>query len=99
MLKICLLPAKQQEKWFSDCRDINPLPFDFYLPNSNQIIEFDGKQHFDQSSLFYHTTLSDQKSHDEIKNKYCKDNNIGLLRIPYWEINNINSILDNYLRT
>lgn len=89
----------EQEKWFTDCRDVNPLPFDFYLPKSNQIIEFDGKQHFDSSSLFYHTPLSEQKSHDEIKNKYCKDNNIKLLRIPYWEINNINNILDNSLCT
>ena len=87
----------EQEKWFSNCRDINPLPFDFYLPNSNKIIEFDGRQHFEQSSLFYHTPFPEQKSHDEIKNKYCKDNNIELLRIPYWEINNINNILDNYL--
>lgn len=89
----------EQEKWFSDCRDTNPLPFDFYLPKSNQIIEFDGKQHFDSSSLFYHTPLSEQKSHDEIKNKYCKDNNIKLLRIPYWNLNNINSILDNFVCT
>lgn len=86
-----------QEKWFPDCRDINPLPFDFYLPNSNKIIEFDGRQHYESSSLFYHTPLPEQISHDEIKNKYCKDNNIELLRIPYWEINNIDNILDNFI--
>ena len=91
--------AFDQEKWFSDCRDINPLPFDFYLPNSNQIIEFDGRQHFDQSSLFYHTPFSEQKSHDEIKNKYCEHNNIKLLRIPYWEINNIDNILNDFICT
>lgn len=87
----------EQEKWFSDCRDIKPLPFDFYLPDLNKIIEFDGKQHYESSSLFYHTTLSEQTSHDEIKNKYCKDNSIELLRIPYWDINNINNIIDNFI--
>lgn len=89
--------AFDQEKWFPDCRDINPLPFDFYLPNSNKIIEFDGRQHYESSSLFYHTPLQEQISHDEIKNKYCKDNNIDLLRIPYWEINNIDNILDEFI--
>ena len=67
--------------------------------NSNQIIEFDGRQHFDQSSLFYHTPFSEQKSHDEIKNKYCEHNNIKLLRIPYWEINNIDNILNDFICT
>ena len=38
--------AFEQEKWFSDCRDVKPLPFDFYLPDYNMLIEFDGKQHF-----------------------------------------------------
>lgn len=31
---------------FKDCRDKNPLPFDFYLPKYNTCIEYDGEQHF-----------------------------------------------------
>ena len=34
-----------------------------------------------------------QKIRDEIKNKYCKQNNINLLRIPYWEFDNIENII------
>jgi len=35
--------------------------------------------------------------HDILKNKYAMDNNINILRIPYWEYNNIEEILNNYL--
>ena len=50
-----------------------------------KLIEFDGQQHFDKSSNWYELT----HNNDLIKNKYCKENNIPLVRIPYWEINNL----------
>ncbi len=86
----------EQEKWFSDCRDIKPLPFDFYLPDYNLLIEFDGKQHYEQGH-FTHTHLSYTQAHDVIKDNYCKENNINLLRIPYWDMDNIETILNNKL--
>lgn len=86
----------EQEKWFSDCRDIKPLPFDFYLPEYNMIIEFDGEQHFKEGH-FTHSRLSYIQAHDVIKNNYCKNNDIKLIRIPYYEMSNIERILDNEL--
>ncbi len=86
----------EQEKWFTDCRDIKPLPFDFYLPNYNMLIEFDGKQHYEQGH-FTHSHLSYTQKHDSIKNDYCKEKNINLLRIPYWDMDNIEKILNNKL--
>lgn len=86
----------EQEKWFADCRDVNPLPFDFYLPDYNLLIEFDGKQHYEQGH-FTHSHLSYTQAHDAIKDTYCKGNNINLLRIPYWDMNNIETILNNKL--
>jgi hypothetical protein len=71
-----------------------PLPFDFYLPDYNMIIEFDGEQHYKQSH-FTHSNLSYTQAHDIIKNDYCKNKNIKLIRIPYWELNNIETILNN----
>ena len=83
-----------QEKRFNDCRNIKPLPFDFYLPKYNLIIEFDGKHHFEETGRGnYEATIE----HDGIKNQYCKDNNINLLRIPYWEGNKIEEILNKQL--
>lgn len=80
------------QKWFKDCRDINPLPFDFYLPDKNTIIEFDGRQHFGETNYFSYS-YEKTKAHDEIKNEYCKKNNIKLIRIPFWNYNKIESIL------
>lgn len=84
----------EQEKTYDDCRDINKLPFDFYLPKYNLIIEFDGQHHFYEIGRGNYETT---KKHDEIKNQYCKDNNINLLRIPYWEGNNIEKIISKQL--
>lgn len=84
---------------FKDCKDLLPLPFDFYLPNYNLIIEYDGEQHFDvnrafnsNENKFWETVI-----HDAIKNAYCEDNNINILRIPFWEYNNIKEIIKNKL--
>jgi very-short-patch-repair endonuclease len=60
------------------------LTFDFYVPSKNLIIEYDGGQHFGPVSIFggeesYKRTIM----LDSIKNEFCKDNNIKMLRIPY----------------
>lgn len=88
----------EQQRWFPDCKDIRPLPFDFFLPDLNMIIEFDGRQHFQDTSYFSYP-LTKVQYHDEIKNDYCRDNNISLLRIPYTQINHIDEILNKNLFT
>lgn len=82
-----------QQYWFSDCRDIRPLPFDFYIPNYNIVIEFDGRQHFRETNYFSYG-LEKTQLHDQIKNDYCKTNNITLIRIPYTKLNQIDKILN-----
>ena len=79
---------------FDDCRFYNHLPFDFYLPEYNILIEYDGKQHFILNSFgkdMWH--FVDIKIRDTVKNVYCENNNIELIRIPYWEFNDIENIL------
>jgi very-short-patch-repair endonuclease len=83
-----------QEKRFDDCRDNRPLPFDFYLPQYNLIVEFDGKQHFEDTGFGNHEIT---KKHDAIKNQYCQSHNIDLLRIPYWQGNYIEDIIADKL--
>ena len=68
------------QKRFKDCRDKRSLPFDFYLPDYNACIEYDGEQHFNRSSRYY---SSKEKLHDHIKDVYCKTKGINLIRIPY----------------
>ena len=83
---------------YEDCRDVKPLPFDFYLPDYNICIEYDGELHY-KSIDFYggEEELMRQQNRDNIKTQYCKDNNITLIRIPYWDLNNINKILSENL--
>lgn len=86
------------EHTFADCRDQRVLPFDFYLPDYNTIIEYDGKQHFEKNDYWGgECALRIVQHHDRIKNDYCSSNNIHLIRIPYWDFNNINDILTKEL--
>lgn len=74
---------------FDNCYNPNTnklLKFDFYLPEYNICIECDGQQHFNPVSVFGgKEAFRKQQQNDEIKNQYCKDNNITLIRIPYWD--------------
>lgn len=77
---------------FKDCRNINPLPFDFYIPSLNLAIEYDGIQHFEPREFFGGIeSFNKLKIRDSIKDKFCNNNNIKLVRIKYNE--NINKSL------
>jgi len=88
----------EEEKRFKKCRNKYTLSFDFYLPNHNLCIEFQGKQHYEPIGFFGGSkALKFQQSNDFIKRKYCKDNNIKLLEISYKEFENVNKILEGFL--
>ena len=68
-----------------------PLRFDFYIPEFDIYIEFDGVQHFQDSRKY---RLDRIKLYDKVKNEYCERNSLDLLRINYLEEDQIPSILD-----
>jgi hypothetical protein len=82
---------------FNSCKDNKPLPFDFHLTDYDLLIEIDGEQHFKVVRFGgmpieeAQANFEAQQRRDKIKNDFCKNNNIPLLRIPYWEFQN-----DNY---
>ena len=83
---------------FEECKNKRPLPFDFYLPDYNICIEFDGIQHYSPIKIFggaKHFTYIKYK--DEIKNNFCTKNKIKLIRIRYDQVNELNNILVNKL--
>ena len=77
----------EMEKKFDSC--ISPkgncLPFDFYLPEYNRLIEYDGQQHFHIAFGQDEEKLKTQQKYDIIKNDWCKKHNIKLIRIPYYQ--------------
>ncbi len=84
------------QKTFNGCNGLSNLPlrFDFYLPNFNILIEYDGKQHFDKTSRYWSESVI---TNDNIKNKFCFDNHIRLIRIDYKNYSNIEQILTTLL--
>lgn len=87
---------------FKNCRNINSLPFDFYLPRYNLCIEYHGVQHY-KSKLFFggEAVFKEQKIRDTIKEKYCRENLINFCVISYRDYDKIEEILEqtlSYLR-
>lgn len=76
----------EKQKSFPGCVNTNSLRFDFYLPEYNTAIEYDGIQHFKPIDRFGGSTqLAYIQHNDQIKTQYCIDNNITLVRIKYTE--------------
>lgn len=70
------------------------LSYDFYLPQYNLLIEFQGEQHKHPVEYFGgEERFKIQQEHDRRKYEYAKKNNINLLEIWYYDIDNIESIL------
>lgn len=71
----------EQNKRFSSCRNVLTLSFDFYLPEKNLLIELDGIQHFSPIKRFGgYERFELQKKLDSIKNQWCLENKIELVR-------------------
>ena len=80
---------------FDDCKKKRTLPFDFYIPLLNLLIEYDGAQHFESPEIFGgEEGLQERQENDKIKNDYCSKNGIKLVRIPYTHFDQIETILE-----
>ena len=84
-------------KYFDDLLSLKgkPLRPDFILPEYKIWIEYDGEFHY--KKIYENDNYETQKINDDIKNKYAKENNWKLIRIPYWEFDNIEKILTKEL--
>lgn len=83
----------ETQKKFIDCKNIHSLPFDFYLPEYNTLIEFDGQQHFKVSNFSTSAEVNKKKfeqlqKNDKIKTVYCENKNINLIRLDDKDLSN-----------
>ena len=92
----------EAQKTFKDCINIKKLPFDFYLPKENLCIEYQGEHHYkpvaySKKTEKYILDYEHRLELDKIKELFCEKNDIGLLKIPYWDFNNIHKILSSIM--
>ena len=82
----------ETQKMFKTCKtsEYNYAKFDFYV-NKSYVIEYDGEQHFKVVTNGWNDPikLAKTQERDRIKNQWCKENNIPLIRIPYTRFNNL----------
>ena len=89
---------------FDDCQYISNLLFDFGVYNNDNqlqyLIEYDGEQHYFCKETGWNTEelLKETQIRDQIKNNWCKEHNIPLIRIPYTAYKTLN-ITDLILNT
>ena len=70
--------------------ELGLMRYDFYLPQYNRLIEFDGQQHYCAVEYFGgEKKFLERQERDKVKTQYAIDNNIDIVRIPYWEKDNI----------
>lgn len=81
----------ENEKTFDGCINKNKLRFDFYIPQQNLCIEYNGIQHYNFIDFFGQKSFDSTQINDKIKKEFCKENNIELLIIKYDQ--NIDDIL------
>lgn len=81
---------------FDGLVDKRKLKCDFYLPNNNLVIEYNGRQHYEEvKSWGGQNGLNEVKRRDELKRMFFKSNNIKLLEIHYFEKDLENLIIRN----
>lgn len=89
-----------RQKQFDECVADNGfmLKFDFWLESKNMCIEYDGEYHFYPIGYFGgKKKFHDVCRRDSIKNQFCQRSNIQLLRIPFYDRDNIENILEEKL--
>lgn len=89
------------QKIFKTLKDKSYLKPDFYLTSDNLLIEYDGEGHyfpcFGSTPEQKQNNLEDTQRRDKIKDDWAKANNIPLLRIPYWDFDRIEELVEAFI--
>lgn len=87
---------------FDECRNKKPLPFDFAIYHNKNLIgliEYQGEQHYKIVEHFGgEQGFKERKYNDEIKKDFCKKNDIPLLEIPFWNYDDIENMIEGFIR-
>lgn len=76
------------QKRFDDLRVVHPLSYDFYVPELNALIEFQGEQHYKPIDFFGGTPqFLKQQMYDNLKRDYASNNGLSLIEVSYKQNN------------
>lgn len=73
------------------------LSYDFYLPDFNMLIEYQGEFHDGTAKIMSDEDFKIRQEYDNRKRNYAENHNVNLLEIWYWDFENINTILSDSL--
>lgn len=93
----------ERQKNFDSLRNCNnyPVYFDFYLPDYNIIIEYQGELHYYSKDRGWHNQENFEKvqKSDDLKRHWCKENNIKMIEIPYTDYEKIDwNYLEEFIK-
>jgi transposase len=93
-----------KEYKINGCENKKCLPFDFAVFDNNSniiaLIEYDGEQHYKPIKYFGGIENYKRiKENDKIKDRFCKDNGIKLIRIPYWDYDSLEEKLEKEIKS
>lgn len=93
----------EQQYKFDGLKEKRLLSYDFYIPDYNILIEYqgqfhDGTVHKMNPHLQKEEDIVNQQRRDELKRNYAKEHNYQLLEIWYWDYDNVESILEKELK-
>jgi hypothetical protein len=103
--KFNIIYSKQYR--IKECKYKRALPFDFAIFDDEEktklkyLIEFQGIQHFVAQTFGgiskerAEDNLKYVQNNDKIKSEYCIKNNIKLIKISYWQFNEIETLIKN----
>lgn len=75
--------SQYSPEWAINPETNRPLPYDFFLPDYNYIIEYDGEQRYVPVPYFGgEKSLIETQKRDKLKNHLCFEHNVSLIRIP-----------------
>ena len=94
----------QKQYSFDDCKHINKLRFDGYDINNNIAYEYQGQQHYYPVDFAGKCDGSAEEEYemtikrDKIKEEYCQINKINLIKVPYWECDNMEKYIESQIK-
>jgi hypothetical protein len=95
----------EEQYRFRDCANVSTLPFDFLIKvnNKNALVEYHGQHHYEavgfgaKNKIQIEAQFRSVIDRDQIKERWCRENSVPILIIPFSEFDNIELLLMDFI--